>query len=252
MLLRYFGTDGIRGTYGEPPMQPAILRKLGYSIARYFGAQRLGGKLKVVAARDTRTSGPAILSALSEDLLARGHRVLDMGVMPTPAVPAAIHEWGADLGLMITASHNPPEDNGVKIFDKNGLKLEPAVEAEIEAGMERERAGSAAPFAPPDVIGGIATEGFELYCHSRASILPARALAGWVIAVDAGYGATGRTSPEVFQRLGATVHSRATEPDGARINLDCGSEHPAALAELVIQTGARLAKLLVQSFAVAA
>jgi phosphoglucosamine mutase len=236
MQLRYFGTDGIRGVYGEPPLDPAFLRRLGYALAGYVALRSPGRRLKIIIARDTRVSGPAILSALSEGLLASGHRVLDAGIVPTPAVPEALLQQHADFGVMITASHNPPSDNGVKFFDQSGLKLSVAAEAEIEVWVDR--------VTTPDVVPPLPAleqiDAAEPYRMTRSLLLPRQALAGWIIAVDCGHGATCATTPEVFRRLGADVRARATTPDGALINTDSGSEQPKFLSALVRESGARL------------
>ncbi|MGA2052443.1 MAG: phosphoglucosamine mutase [Opitutales bacterium] len=236
MSLHYFGTDGIRGTYGEAPLDLPTLRRLGYALGRWLALRQPDRKLRIVAGRDPRLSGPAILAAVAEGLIALGHEVTDLGVLPTPAVPMALLDQRADFGLMITASHNPPADNGVKLFDDRGLKLEHLAELEIEGWLDREPAPDFAPRQPilPK------SDAIESYCRSRAALLPPNALAGWTIALDPGHGATCQTTPEVFRRLGATVKIHAGEPDGARINVGSGSEHPEKLAELVRASKARL------------
>jgi phosphoglucosamine mutase len=138
--------------------------------------------------------------------------------------------------MMITASHNPPGDNGVKLFDDNGLKLETSAEAEIEAWIDRVHAPAAAPAR--QFLESIPA--LDSYLKLRTRLLPPNALAGWIIAVDCGHGATCATTPEALRRLGADVRARAAEPDGARINVDSGSEHPEHLAALVRASGARL------------
>ncbi len=235
MQLRYFGTDGIRGVFGESPMDLPFLRRLGYALAQHLKL-RHPGPLQLVVGRDPRVSGPAILEALTEGLRVAGHQVLDCGIVPTPAVPEYVQERHADFGVMITASHNPPGDNGIKFFDENGLKLDTGTEAEIEAWLDRVHAPPMAPILPPLE----AVDAVESFVLRRTLLLPAHGLAGWVIAVDCGYGATCATTPAVLRRLGAKVHTRAAEPDGTRINADSGSEHPEHLAALVRATGARL------------
>ncbi len=195
-----------------------------------------GRRLQLVAGRDPRLSGPAILDALSEGLRVAGHRVLDCGVVPTPAVSEMVQEHHAEFGVMITASHNPPSDNGVKFFDHNGLKLDPGAEAEIETWIDRVHAPALPPALPPLEP----TDAIEPYLLDRTRLLPAHALAGWVIAVDCGHGATCATTPAILRRLGADVRPRANDPDGARINTDSGSEHPEHLATLARTSGARL------------
>jgi phosphoglucosamine mutase len=235
MALHYFGTDGIRGTFGEAPLDIPTLRRLGYALGRWLAIRQPGRKLRIVAGRDPRVSGPAILAAVADGLVALGHEVTDVGVVPTPAVPGAVLEWKADFGLMITASHNPPGDNGVKLFDESGLKLDPLAEIEIEGWLDREQVHTDTP--TPLILPQ--ADAAELYRRTRAVVLPPQALAGWIIALDPGHGATCGTTPEVFRRLGATVQIHAGEADGARINVDAGSEHPEKLAELVKQCGAR-------------
>ena len=236
MHLRYFGTDGIRGTFGEPPLDLPFLRRVGYALAQYLTLRNPGRRRQIVIGRDPRLSGPAIHSALAEGFGAAGHRVLDCGVVPTPAVSEAVPEHNADLGVMITASHNPPGDNGVKLFDHHGLKLDLGAEAEIEAWIDRVHAPASPPALPPLET----ADALDSYILRRVHLLPAQALAGWIIAVDCGHGATCATTPEVLRRLGVDVRVRAAEPDGARINTDAGSEHPEHLAALVRATGARL------------
>ncbi|HVU37625.1 MAG TPA: phosphoglucosamine mutase [Opitutales bacterium] len=233
---RYFGTDGIRGVFGEPPLDPPFLRRLGYALARHIAVRTPGRRLEIVMGRDPRESGPAILAALAEGLLASGHRVLDLGVTPTPAVPEALLAHRADFGVMITASHNPAADNGVKFFDRSGLKLDEATEIEIETWVDRVQAPEP-PAGPPALE---TFEALESYRLLRMRLLPPHSLAGWVIAMDCGHGATCATTPEVFRRLGADVRARAVNPDGAHINEDSGSEHPEHLAALVRASGARL------------
>jgi len=236
MQLRYFGTDGIRGVFGEPPMDAVFLRRLGYALAGYIALRSSGRRLQIIAGRDTRVSGPAILAALSEGLLVAGHHMLDAGVVPTPAVPESVLEHHADFGVMITASHNPPSDNGVKFFDQHGLKLSESAEAEIETWLGRVSAPDVIPILPPlETI-----DAAEPYRMRHNLLLPHHALTGWIIAVDCGFGATGATTPEVLRRLGADVRARATEPDGARINTEAGSEHPQFLSALVRESGACL------------
>jgi len=234
--LRYFGTDGIRGIFGEPPLDPPFLRRLGYALAGNLALRNPGRRLQVVFGRDPRISGPAILSALAEGFLAGGHRVVDIGVVPTPVVPEALRERQADFGVMITASHNLPSDNGVKFFDHNGLKLDDDEEAEIETWIDQMHAPE-----KPSVLPAVEeSEALESYRMQRTNLLPPHALAGWVIAVDCGHGATCATTPEVFRRLGADVRARAANPDGTRINTDGGSEHPEHLAALVRASHANL------------
>ncbi len=236
MQPRYFGTDGIRGTFGEPPLDVPFLRRLGYGLAQYLTVRTPGAHLQIVAGRDPRVSGPEILRAVSEGLLAGGHRVIDLGVVPTPVVPGDMVQRRANFGIMITASHNPPGDNGVKFFDQNGLKLDDATELEIEAWVDRVTPLADTPNLPPLET----AEALEAYRRLRSLLLPSHSLAGWVVAIDCGHGATCATTPAVFRLLGADVRARAANPDGATINTDSGSEHPEHLAALVRAAQARL------------
>lgn len=233
---RYFGTDGIRGTFGESPLDIPFLRRLGYALASHLALRAPSRRLQIIAGRDPRTSGPEILNALAEGLLATGHRVIDLGIVPTPVVPEALLECHADFGMMITASHNPPSDNGVKFFDNYGLKLDDATEAAIETWIDRVQAPAEIPSLPALET----AEALESYRLLRMHLLPPNSLAGWIIAIDCGHGATCATTPEVFRRLGADVRVRAANPDGTLINTASGSEHPEHLAALVRATGARI------------
>ncbi len=234
--FRYFGTDGIRGVFGESPMDRPFLRRLGYALARHAALHNPAHPPQVICGRDPRVSGPEILTALAEGLLADGCRVVDVGIVPTPVVPEALLERHADFGVMITASHNPPSDNGVKFFDHRGLKLDDAAEAEIEAWIDRVQA----PPVTPTPQAMETSEALESYRMRRAGLMPPHAFAGWIVAIDCGHGATCATTPEVFRRLGADVRVRAANPDGALINTDSGSEHPEHLAALVRASHARL------------
>jgi phosphoglucosamine mutase len=236
MHLRYFGTDGIRGTFGESPMDLPFMRRLGYALAQYPALRQSDRARQIIIGRDPRLSGPLILHALAEGFLAAGHRVVDCGIVPTPALAEAVIEHHADCGIMITASHNPPGDNGVKIFDHRGLKLDDNAEAEIEVWIDRVHAPATALALP--LLEKIAAD--DSYRKRRARLLPPNALAGWSIAVDCGHGATCATTPAVLRHLGAEVRVRAGEPDGARINADSGSEHAERLAAFVRASGARL------------
>lgn len=233
MQRRYFGTDGIRGPYGGPVVSEAFFAAVGAAAGRWLesrGARQAG----VLIARDTRASGPALARALACGLAGAGARPRMLGIVPTPAVSRAVAQGGAELGAVITASHNPASDNGVKFFGPGGLKLSDADEARIESLLAAAAAapGGAGEFPAESAAGP--------YIEAASRILPAGALTGWRVALDTANGAACTTSPAVFRALGAEVSALGDRPDGANINEGVGSEHPEALARLVLGTRARI------------
>lgn len=229
----YFGTDGVRGTYGGPVINEDFAERLGVAAGRYASRSSRAGALRVVLGRDTRASGESLLEAVASGLASVGLECLILGVVPTPAVAAAVLKRGAALGVVITASHNPATDNGIKFFGPNGSKLTDAQEEQIE---------SLIPEATPTVISRSArtSEGIEDYLSAVGRVLPAGALAGWSIVLDTANGATCLTSPVLLRRLGATVVGIGDAPDGRNINAGVGSEHPQQLAARVVAERARL------------
>jgi phosphoglucosamine mutase len=185
-----------------------------------------------IIGRDTRSSGAGLSQALGAGLLSAGARPVLAGIAPTPAVSRAVGLGGAALGAAVTASHNPAGDNGVKFFGPGGSKLSDADEAEIEELIP--------PAAPPPGAHLPGESILDAYISSAARILPPYSLDGWIIALDTANGATCATSPAVFAALGAALTSLGDRPDGANINREVGSEHPAALAAAVLSAGARL------------
>lgn len=225
----YFGTDGVRGPYGGPVINETFAARLGLAAGRW-----IGGEGKVFIGRDTRASGVSLAEAVARGLRACGLEVVFLGVVPTPAVARRVRNEGAVLGVMITASHNPAGDNGIKFFARKGLKLSDADEVSIEAHL------------PPStrVVTGegvIPTcDGTADYIAAVQTLLPAGALAGWRIVLDTANGSTVNTSPAVLRALGAEVIGLGNAPDGHNINAEVGSEHPQALLESVKASGARL------------
>lgn len=240
MTLKYFGTDGIRGRVNGPLMNQEFLRKVGRALGRYFTLNDAGGNPQptVVTGRDTRESGTALEQALADGLESQGVKVVRLGVIPTPAVSLAVRDMGAALGIALTASHNPVSDNGIKLFDSQGLKCPIAVEAEIETLIEQE------PDCPhplkhasiPQPSHDIA----EAYCKHRGAVLPPQCLAGWKIVLDTANGATAVTSPWVLRHLGAELVLIGEKPDGRNINCGVGSEHPQRMCAAVVESHARL------------
>jgi phosphoglucosamine mutase len=224
----WFGTDGIRGRAGEFPLLPEFMTRLG----RALGEEARGGL--VLIARDTRESGPAIVQALADGLLGEGAQVVDCGVEPTAALPVAMRQRGAALGLVVSASHNPWEDNGVKVFGAGGLKLPD----EREAALERRIV--ALEGAPPRASQGTARaeDGAHDYVAWLTQRFAASRLDGLRLLVDCANGAASDTAPAVLAALGAQVTPLFDQPDGRNINAGCGSTHLQALTERVRAAGA--------------
>jgi phosphoglucosamine mutase len=227
MKRRYFGTDGVRGPYGGDLINPDFAARLAEAAGRWAGTGR------VLVGRDTRASGEPLLTGLARGFAAAGWELVDIGVLPTPAVARQVRVTGAELGVVITASHNPAADNGIKFFGPGGVKLTDAEELAIEAALPED----------PAVEQGSKisdTTALDAYVDAMAALLPDQALSGWKIVLDSAHGATVMTSPVVLERLGAQVVRVGAKPDGTNINAEVGSEHPEQLADRVKAEGARL------------
>jgi phosphoglucosamine mutase len=234
MKRQYFGTDGVRGPYGGPLINERFAERLGVAAGRWASRQTHAGSQRVLIGRDTRASGERLLEAVASGLASVGVESASLGVAPTPAVAAAVVRERAALGVMITASHNPACDNGIKFFARGGIKLTDAQEFEIEQLLPAEQ---------PVVImnkGLAQIDAVRMYLDKVADLLPPRALSGWKIVLDTANGATCATSPLVLRSLGADVIAVGDEPDGRNINLGVGSEHPEKLTAKVRETGARV------------
>ncbi len=232
MKRQYFGTDGVRGPYGGPVLTDAFAERLGFAAGKFLLAQS-PERRRVFLGRDTRASGPALLEAVARGMAAAGMAPVSLDVLPTPAVALAVAQNHAGPGVMITASHNPAEDNGIKFFLPSGLKLSDAEELAIEALLPT------APATAPAVV----LPHLDFAADYRAAVgrlFPPGALAGWRIALDTAHGATVGTSPAVLRGFGAAVTLLGGAPDGRNINAGVGSEHPEALVALVCQGGFRL------------
>jgi phosphoglucosamine mutase len=230
---RLFGTDGIRGRAGEGNLTVAMATAFGRAVAVKFGA---AGR-PIVIGRDTRESGPELEQAVAAGIAAMGHDVMLLGVVPTPAIAFLTRHLSASAGVVISASHNPYEDNGLKLFTAGGLKCDDATEAEMETlilGEIPPAAASSGTISPwPDAGGryskmAVDTHGKNLDLH------------GLKIVVDAGHGAAYQTTPLVLRALGAEVIAQNVTPDGRNINANCGSTHPEAMAEATRTAGAGL------------
>ncbi|MEO5559510.1 MAG: phosphoglucosamine mutase [Dokdonella sp.] len=233
---RYFGTDGIRGRVGEWPITAEFMLKLGRAVGSVLAAR--GGPVNVVIGKDTRVSGYMFESALEAGLVAAGAGVSLLGPTPTPAVAYLTRSLRASAGIVISASHNPHHDNGIKFFSAEGEKLDDAVESAIEAELE-------APFTTvaSEAIGKVVRvrDAVVRYAEFCKSTVPSSLnLRGLNIVLDCAHGATYQIAPTVFGELGARVSAIGNQPDGLNINRDVGSTSPHALARAVVAAGADL------------
>ncbi len=238
MARKLFGTDGVRGTANIHPMTAEMALRIGAAVGRYF--RRDGGRAvhRVVIGKDTRLSGYMFENALTAGLTSTGMNVLLLGPVPTPAVGLLTPSMRADLGVMISASHNPASDNGIKFFGPDGFKLSDEVEIEIERLIEN----GVEPAAAQNI--GRAKridDGRFRYVERVKSTFPSgMRLNGIKVVIDCANGAAYRAAPEVLWELGADVIPVGVAPDGRNINQNCGSTHPRVAAETVISHGADL------------
>lgn len=232
---RYFGTDGIRGKVGEHPITPEFMLKLGWAAGRVLTKGEPG---KVLIGKDTRISGYMFESALQAGLSAAGVNINLLGPMPTPAIAYLTRTLHAQAGIVISASHNPYYDNGIKFFSAQGTKLPDNVELAIEVELDK-------PMTIVDSAYLGKAERIEdargRYIEFCKSTIPQRVeLKGLKIVVDCAHGASYHVAPNVFSELGARIIKIGVEPDGLNINADCGSTHIKAVRSAVIESGADL------------
>ncbi|MEZ5654342.1 MAG: phosphoglucosamine mutase [Sphingobium sp.] len=230
----YFGTDGIRGRTNSWPMTAELAMKVGMAAGKHF--LRGNHRHRVVIGKDTRLSGYMVENALVAGFTSVGMDVVQFGPIPTPAVAMLAHSMRADLGVMISASHNPYYDNGIKLFGPDGFKLSDADEAKIEALLDTE-----IPLAASKDIGRArrVEDARGRYIHAVKSSFPADLrLDGLKIVVDCANGAAYQVAPSALWELGAEVISIGVQPNGLNINDGCGSTAPAALQETVVSAGA--------------
>ena len=235
MTRKLFGTDGVRGTANTHPMTAEMALRLGEAAGRYF--RRDGGDShRVVIGKDTRLSGYMLENALTAGLTGTGMNVLLLGPVPTPAVGFLTRSMRADMGIMISASHNPHQDNGIKFFGPDGFKLSDEAELEIEA-----LAGGKVALAPPEQIGRAKRieDGRGRYQEYAKTTFPTGLrLDGLKVVIDCANGAAYRAAPEVLWELGAEVIPVGVAPNGTNINLNCGSTHTDTAAGAVVAHGA--------------
>ena len=230
---KHFGTDGVRGRAGEFPLDERTVSIIGRSLARQFEAS-LGRKPRFISGRDTRESGQAIEGAIHAGVAAEGGQISSAGVITTPGVAFLTGAEGYDAGIVISASHNPFEDNGIKVFLPSGKKLDSSIEKLIEEDIE---AGEIAPVAPI-VLNEDLVEGFdEKYLEHLRSAAEGSSLSDFSIVLDCANGAAYDLAPKLFRSLGAEVLVINDSPDGRNINKDCGSLHLDALSATVVEAG---------------
>lgn len=239
-MKRLFGTDGVRGVAGEFPLDPPTVTRIGQALIDVLAAG--GGTPRVVIGRDTRESGPAIEDALVRGIESRGGRADRGGVLTTPAVACVTRGMGYGAGIVVSASHNPYRDNGIKVFSSAGFKLPDSVEMEIERRVLGDADAATpriAPAAPAPHPGAEALR--DCYLDWLRAALPAGAsFAGRLVLLDCANGAASDLAPRLFRALGADVQAIHDEPDGRNINEGCGALHPERLASEVTRRGAWL------------
>ncbi|MDM7458976.1 MAG: phosphoglucosamine mutase [Paracoccus sp. (in: a-proteobacteria)] len=237
MSRKLFGTDGVRGRANSFPMTAEMALRLGAAAGRYFRRDGSNGH-RVVIGKDTRLSGYMLENALTAGLTSTGMNVLLLGPVPTPAVGFLTRSLRADVGIMISASHNPAEDNGIKFFGPDGFKLSDEAEAEIESIV----AGEISPAAPARIGRAKRIEdGRGRYVEYAKTTLPSKLrLDGLRVVLDCAHGAAYRAAPEVLWELGAHVIPLGVKPDGFNINDGVGSTHPQTCAAAVREHGADL------------
>lgn len=234
---KLFGTDGVRGIPGRPPLTPELIRKLGYSAGyllaeKYRAERRLNGTPPLVLmARDSRGSGAAIGRSLAQGFVKAGWRVVDLGVIPTPGLAYLVPRRGALCGAMISASHNPAEFNGIKFFTRDGFKMTPEIEDDLEKKIDE--VVDPGPGAPR--IGRDDGAAIEYVDYLKSTFPPDLDLAGMRIVVDCAHGAACRIGPRLFADLGATVFSIGCKPNGKNINLGCGALETGAMRREVVR-----------------
>jgi phosphoglucosamine mutase len=227
-MSRLFGTDGVRGVAGRHPLDEKTVERLGAALVRALPAQPRA--LRLVVGRDTRESGAWIERALARGICSQGATLTSAGVIPTPAVAFITRSLAFDAGLVISASHNPFQDNGIKVFSGRGEKFSEKLEQEIEA-IVADPSWEVHPDTRPVIEPRDFRDAYVV--HAREALPDARPLGTMRIALDLANGATTSVAAKVFRGYGFEVDILGEDPDGRNINLECGSTHPQALQELV-------------------
>ena len=230
-----FGTDGIRGIPGEYPLDDATLTRVGGALGEYLCAQH--GHPHVLIGMDTRESGPHIAERIAQGLVLGGAEPVFAGVLTTPGVAWLVAHKGFSAGVVVSASHNPYHDNGVKLISSSGMKFPDAVEAELERSLAARPATDGAPLAHSKTEARL----HEEYLRAlRDAVLPSAKFSDLKIVLDCANGAASELAPKLFRSLGAEVTAIHDRPDGRNINHGCGSLHPESMQKKVVQTGAAL------------
>ncbi|CAH0992236.1 Phosphoglucosamine mutase [Sinobacterium norvegicum] len=238
MSRKYFGTDGIRGLVGQAPITADFVLRLGWAAGKVLASASDGSRPKVLIGKDTRISGYMFESALEAGLVAAGVDVLLLGPMPTPAIAYLTRTFHAQAGIVISASHNPYYDNGIKFFSSQGSKLSDDIELAIEAMLDQPMTTS-----PSDQLGKVSrvTDAAGRYIEYCKSTVPmGTQFKNYKIVLDCAHGATYHVAPAVFDELGAEIVSIGVKPDGLNINEKVGSTSPGALQEAVLEHEADL------------
>ena len=235
-MVRLFGTDGIRGVAGEFPLTAEDCFRIGRAVSSFFSGQKTGSMQQIVIGKDTRESGTMIENALTDGIRSVGADVLLAGILPTPAVARRVASNEVTAGIVISASHNPYTDNGIKLFDAQGYKLTDAKEDQIEHLFLAD-GGDQNDTRKHSGRGKIInfTDASERYlAFLKNTLSDDRPFSGMKIILDCSNGATYAVAPQLFSDLGATIEAISIDPDGKNINADCGSEHPENLIDRVI------------------
>ncbi len=231
-----FGTDGVRGKAGEYPLDRVTVARLGAALVRAMKSES-AQSLRFVVGRDTRQSGGWIEEELARGAGSEGATVTSAGVIPTPAIAYVTRAMGFDAGIVISASHNPFEDNGIKVFSGKGEKFTESLEREVEAIVARDDWAVAASAVPRLDRTNVVD---EYIAHTRLILPDPGRLRGMKVAIDAANGATTTVAPRMFTELGFDLRVLSATPDGRNINLDCGSTRPEHLARAVREQGCRM------------
>jgi phosphoglucosamine mutase len=233
-MNKLFGTDGIRGIANQYPMTTEIALNVGRALA--YLSKRKGHTPRIIIGKDTRLSGDMFESAIALGICSMGVNVISVGVMPTPGIAFLTHNMRADAGIVISASHNPSQDNGIKIFNSEGFKLSDEKENQIEELIFADNMGKLHPV--PKELGKLSRldDAAGRYVDFLKSTFPQEINPeGMKVVLDCGNGATYRVAPEVFTELGIEVTTLFNQPDGKNINLNCGSQHTEALTAEVLR-----------------
>jgi phosphoglucosamine mutase len=243
-IRKLFGTDGVRGRANYDPMTPEVALRLGRAVAYHFRANHKSGRGRIVIGKDTRLSGYLFETALAAGICSMGADVMLCGPLPTPGIAFITSSMRADAGVVISASHNPFEDNGIKIFASDGFKLPDDVEARLEELMAPEHAEELDGGRPHGAGIGKATkieDSRGRYVQFLKNAFPRHlTLEGLKVVVDCANGAAYKVAPAVFDELGADVVTLNGKPDGVNINDDCGALHPGKMQAAVVKHGAHL------------